>query len=122
MQHWCTDLAQESYIEKEREKRYGKNEISRHYVALTDLTPCQAQPMKKKAQRSLVDLLGFCSINHRQVTSLIPIWNVLDQMKFPSVPDIEYMACLDQNNIASVCFLQLLSVKVYIITAFNKCA
>ena len=121
MQYWCTDLAGE-LDRKGKRKRYGKNEISRHYVALTDLTPCQAQPMKKKAQRSLVDLVGFCSINHHRVTSLILILNVLDEIEFPSVPVIEYMACLDQNNIASVCFLQLLSVKVYIITAFNKCA
>ena len=34
--------------------------------------------------------------------------------------DIEYIACLDHNNIVCL-FLQRLSVKVYIITTFNRC-
>ena len=98
-------------------KRYRKNEISRHYVALTDFTPCQAQPKKKKAQRSLVGVADISAINHHTLSTIF---------KFIKSSNVPIRICggiygllRSQQHCLSV-FCSVCQSR-YIITTFNRC-
>ena len=93
MQYWCTDLVGELDRKGKRKKIW--KEWDKSTLCCTNWLDPLPGPTYEEEGPEVVGWFSWFLFNKSpsSTTSIVPISNVLDQITFPSEPEIQYMAC-----------------------------